>query len=162
MNKKIKPAAKRAATPQSRKTSKSVARRMPPKASMHEAILRNNELLAELVEIERRKADAIDRMADAVDRIADAVAKKRGGYKGSKTPYMARQLEGFAKFTKEHPIVDGDSSRNAYSIANRYWDKHKEEFDKAIKLVGNARGYTSYKVLAQAHKDILKKTNLAS
>ena len=149
MNKKIKPAAKRAATPQSRKTSKSVARRMPPKASMHEAILRNNELLAELVGIAKT-------MAPAIVRIADAVARKGNGNKGPKTPVMANQLKRFAEFVKNHPIVVGDNSRTIYSVAKHFWGKHREEFDRAAKLKDNTHGYASPKILADAHKNMEK------
>lgn len=151
--KKIKPAAKKAAAPQSPKTCKNAARGMSPKESLHKALLRNNELLAELVGFAKV-------IAPAVTRIADAVAKGGNVYKGPKTPCMANQLKMFSKHLKDDPVVKGDNSRTIYGIAKRFWGKHRGEFDLAAKLKNNARGYSSSKVLADAHKN-LAKTNSA-
>ncbi len=157
---KIKSAAKKTACSRSRKSAKprkrtkNVANGEPSRQAMYDAILRNNKLLDKLVGL-------VNAIAPAVGRIADAVAKNGNAYKGPKTPYMAEQLKGLAEFTKENPIIDGDSSRNAYCVTKRYWGKHQGEFDHAAKLKGNARGYSSPKVLADAHKNMMKKTSFA-
>ena len=152
--KKIKPAAKKAAAPHSPKASKRAVRAMSPKESLHKALLRNNELLAELVGIAKK-------MAPAITRIADAVAKGGNVYKGPKTPFMANQLKMFAEHLKGDPVVKGDNSRTIYCIAKRFWGKHREEFDRAAKLKDNTHGYASPKILADAHKN-LTKANAAS
>ena len=121
---------------------------------MHEALLRNNELLAELVGIAKK-------MAPAIARIADAVVRKGNGNKGPKTQFMANQLEMFANYVKNHPIVKGNNSRTIYSVAKHFWGKHREEFDRAAKLKDSTHGYASPKVLADAHKN-LTKANAAS
>lgn len=155
---KIKSAAKKAAC--SRKSAKPhkrikhAANGEPSRQAMYDAILRTNKLLDKLVWL-------VDAIATAVGRIADAGAKNGNAYKGPKTPYMAEQLKGLAEFVKGNPIVEGDSLRNAYCVTKRYWGKHREAFDNAAKLKGNARGYSSPKVLADAHKNMLKKTSFA-
>ena len=98
--------------------------------------------------------------APAVE-IADVSAKKlakpaksrgkRGvGGRGPKTEYMKQQLRVLRRFLAAQKY-GGDESR-LYALANQCWLANRRRWDKARLSTGQNKGYSSAKVLADAHK----------
>ena len=76
---------------------------------------------------------------------------KRGvGGRGPKTEYMKRQLRIFGRFLAAQKY-GGDESR-LYALANQCWLANRRRWDKARLSAGQRKGYSSAKVLADAHK----------
>ena len=101
--------------------------------------------------VRRPHAAAAQPRLIAPARLACKPRGRRGvGGKGPKTEYMKRQLRIFERFLAAQKY-DGDESR-LYALANQCWLSNRRRWDKARLSAGQNKGYSSAKVLADAHK----------
>ena len=90
------------------------------------------------------------RMIELVRGVGKPRGKRGIGGKGPKTEYMKRQLRIFGRFLAVQKY-DGDESR-LYALANQCWLTNRRRWDKARLSAGQRKGYSSAKVLADAHR----------
>lgn len=78
-------------------------------------------------------------------------SRKRGvGGKGPKTEFMKKQLRIFARYLSGHGCKKDVIT--LYAHANQCWIDNKIKWDKAKGAIGQKKGYSCSKVLADAYK----------
>lgn len=76
--------------------------------------------------------------------------------RGPKTATMKEQLERFSAFVraeKNDPLADFHLEEKLNSMAVRFWNDHKNTFERAAKAKGERKGYSCPKTLATAYRN---------
>ena len=83
----------------------------------------------------------------------------RSRLRGPKTETMKEQLTQFSTFVeaeKNDPLADFHLEEKLNSMAVRFWNEHRQTFEKAAKAQGERKGYSCPKTLATAYRNVLK------
>lgn len=103
-------------------------------------------------------------MTEITDRLSEfcncSKAKKKSvrksrmgsGLRGTKTKKMDDQLSDFKAWLLDNPAKDTDKTKTIGARATQYWNQNKKAMTKAAKEIGEKRGYSNAKALAQSYR----------